>query len=333
MRVAVHFPQARVATFSLAATGDSVMTSGIERDVDMLERDLAARLQLYQVSRDFCGDALHVSESLEELGKLYLKRRRLGDEHRAWKCFSRSVDVLQRLSRAALGTGSLQAAVALRNALCRIGGLHQERGQPGDVDTALNYLQRAMAINQRWSSGPALLQMALIQLRRVFLLLTRGQSGDADLAQDYFEHSLVGLEQLYKVDPWAIGEALALFEVLAVWHKKKGAPNSLVQIEEFHNRSIYYCNTFIDASRDIRAIQNDTISSLLCLGLEYRSRGLPGDTDRTRDCLQCALNMQQQENANHATDMADRNTASILELLEEIDQERGQRDDVVQAPS
>ncbi len=309
------------------------MTSGIERDVDMLERDLAIRLQLYQVSKDFCGDALHVSGSLEELGKLYLKRCRLRDEPRAWKCFSRSVDVLQRLSRAAAGTESLQAAVALRNALCRIGELHQERGQPGDVDNALSYFQRAMAINQRWSTGPALLQMTLIQLRRVFLLVTRGQSGDADLARDYFEHYLVGLKQLYKVDPWAIGEALALLEMLIFWYRKRSCKEHLEQIEEFYRRSIDFRSNALDDSRNNCAIQNDTISSLLCLGLEYRSRGLPGDTDRTLDCLQCALNIQQQENASPATDMVDRNTASILELLGEINQERGQRDDAVQAPS
>lgn len=318
----------------LVANGGQVMTSDIERDVDMLERDLAIRLQLYQVSKDFCGDALYVSESLENIGKLYLKRGRVRDEHRAWKCFARSVDVLQRLYRSSVGTGSPPAAFALRNALCRIGELHQERGQHSDVDNALSYFQRAMAINQRWHTGPSLQQMTMIQLRRWFLLLKRSKFGDSDLARDYFEHYLVGLEQLYKIDPWAIGEPLALLEILIFWCIQRGDTGILDQIDEFYKHVVVFRNKFIDESRDFCTIQGDIITSLLCLGLAYQSRGLPGDINLALDCLHCALSIQpHQDNASVGTAWVQKNIASILELMGEIYQERGQEEDTKQALS
>ncbi|MGV2975773.1 TIR domain-containing protein, partial [Roseibium alexandrii] len=146
-------------------------------------------LRILDANPDSAQAARDLSLSQERLGSFHLQRGQAGDIETALDYFNKSLKTLQRILDA--NPDSAQAARDLSVSQERLGSFHLQRGQAGDIETALDYFNKSLKTLQRIldanpDSAQAARDLSVSQERLGSFHLQRGQAGDIETALDYF---------------------------------------------------------------------------------------------------------------------------------------------------
>ncbi|MGV2975772.1 tetratricopeptide repeat protein, partial [Roseibium alexandrii] len=126
----------------------------IETALDYFNKSLETDQRILDANPDSAQAARDLSVSQERLGSFHLQRGQAGDIETALDYFNKSLETLQRILDA--NPDSAQAARDLSVSQERLGSFHLQRGQPGDVDTALEYLTKATGHRDTiWAANPS----------------------------------------------------------------------------------------------------------------------------------------------------------------------------------
>ena len=208
----------RDVSVSLDRLGDFLATRAQSGDMDKaldcftrsLEIDealLAANPGSAQVTRD-------VSVSLSKLGDFLATREQPGDEDKALDHFTRSFGMKEKLLAA--NPGSAEATRDVSVSLDILGDFFATRGQPGDMDKALDHFTRSFDMKEKLlAANPGSAQakrdvsVSLNTLGHFYgdFINRRMQPGDADKARSYLIRSLELDEMLLAENP-ASAEAM-----------------------------------------------------------------------------------------------------------------------------
>ena len=124
-----------------AQPGDAEKALGhFTRSLDLREKLLAANPGSAEAVRD-------VSVSLDRLGDFLAQRAQPGDADKALGHYTRSLAVREKLLAA--NPGSAQAVRDVSVSLNRLGDFLAQRAQPGDVEKALGYFTRDLALSEK----------------------------------------------------------------------------------------------------------------------------------------------------------------------------------------
>ncbi|HWI61125.1 MAG TPA: hypothetical protein VNT75_04790, partial [Symbiobacteriaceae bacterium] len=176
-----------------AQPGDS------ERALKYYERSLSLREQLRKTGTDSAQVARDHAVGLEELAT-FLRQTQPGATDRALEYLERGLRLFEELLEK-----NPQSAEATRDvsvALERLADLLTDRGQPGDDERALGYLERDLTICEELltknpHSAQAREDVAGALMKMADLLTNRGESGDAERALGYYKRVLQICEQLH----------------------------------------------------------------------------------------------------------------------------------------
>ncbi|MBX7207567.1 MAG: DUF4062 domain-containing protein [Verrucomicrobiaceae bacterium] len=156
------------------------------RSLEMRENLLRADPLSVQLNED-------VHESLLNLAGFLVLRAQPGDTETAFRFFTRSLEMRDKLLRA--NPGSDHAAQAVHSCLWQFGDFLCQRAQPGDSDTAFKFYSRSLEMREknlqasphRW---PAVREVQASLTKLGGFLAGRDEPGDVEAALKLFEREL-----------------------------------------------------------------------------------------------------------------------------------------------
>lgn len=168
-----------------------------ERDLRIAENLLAEEPGDAQARRD-------LSVTLNMLGDAYLRRSGAGDLERAHEMLERSLRIREGLLAGA--PGSAEATRDLSIALNNLGDFHLRRAATGDLELALGFFERDLALSEALraknpESADASRDVAISLERLGDLYARRGGPGDLENAVSVYERALAVWEGLSSDNP------------------------------------------------------------------------------------------------------------------------------------
>jgi tetratricopeptide (TPR) repeat protein len=279
----------RDVAIGLNKVGDFLVNRGQKGDADqglaLYTRSLELSEALLKVNPDSAEVTRDVSITLNKLGDFLVIRAQKGDTDKALEYYTRGLDLISGLAKAADASGEAQRDVFV--SLSKLGNFVTVRGREGDSDRAFDFYSRGLQIAEglfkaQPGSNQAARDVSVGLERLADFHFGRGQAGDPDLALGYFTRCLEIRETLLKTnaDSAACARDVAVvLNKLGDFRAARGLPGDAEQAGQDYTRALGYSEGLLKANPDSAQPSRDVCICLERLGNFLLARGRPGDAE------------------------------------------------------
>ncbi|GAB4181449.1 MAG: TIR domain-containing protein [Wenzhouxiangellaceae bacterium] len=311
---------ARDLSVSYNKLGEFHRSRGQSGDAELalryFEQDLALAEKLHQQNPDSAQAARDLSVSYERLGDFHRSRGQSSNIEAALDYFQRALEIRRLIHQQ--NPDSAQAARDLSVSYNQLGDFHLSRGQSGHAEIALRYFAQDLALaeklhQQNPESTLAARDLSVSYERLGDFHRSRGQSGDAKAALDYFQRALEIRRLIHQQNPDSAQAARDLtvsYNQLGDFHRSRGQSGDAKAALDYFQRALEIRRQIHQQNPDSAQAARDLSVSYDRLGDFHRSRGQSGDADAALDYFQRALEIrrlihqQNPESAQAARDLS-----------------------------
>lgn len=284
--------------------GDVRLTRGQAEDREEARKHYERSLKLVeQLLRDNPGSAVaqrDVAVSSSKLGDFLRRRRQTGDREAAWTHYQRSLDLRKQLFEA--NPEAPWAQLDMLASFEQLGTFMASRGQVGDEDVALDYLNQSHKLAEQMRlANPQSSAARWNVLRSLnvlgYFLLQRGLAEDVEAARRHINRSLALAEQSWKDNPkstQARQDLSASLQLLGDVLVKRGQAGDFEEARGMYERSLKLREQLSQENPGVGEAHRRVWLSLIQLGDLAAKRGQAGDSEAATNYYERALAMDEQ---------------------------------------